>query len=102
MLYVGDFQQGLQWGYGVQRWPDGHVYTPQYTRNAALSVVNLTRCHRYSGMWRGGLREGEGEYRFSHGDRDGSGVIEDDECDCYRCGVRACTCTHTHYTLPLF
>ena len=46
-------------------------------------------------MWRGGLREGEGEYRFSHGDRDGSGVIEDDECDCYRCGVRACTYTHT-------
>ena len=45
-------------------------------------------------MWRGGLREGEGEYRFSHGDRDGSGVIDDDECDCYRCGVRACTCTH--------
>ena len=53
-------------------------------------------------MWRGGLREGEGEYRFSHGDRDGSGVIEDDECDCYRCGVRACTYTHTHLTVSLF
>ena len=49
-------------------------------------------------MWRGGLREGEGEYRFSHGDRDGSGVIEDDECDCYRCGAS----THMHARTQAF
>jgi hypothetical protein len=38
----------------------------------------------YIGQWKGGKREGEGEYRFSHGDTDGSGVIEDNECDIYK------------------
>lgn len=63
MLYAGDFEQGLRSGYGVQRWPDGHVYI---------------------GMWKQGKRELEGEYRFSYGDADGSGVIEDGECDVYK------------------
>jgi hypothetical protein len=62
-LYAGDFVGGLRSGRGVQRWPDGHVYI---------------------GQWKGGKRQGEGEYRFSHGDTDGSGVIEDNECDIYK------------------
>jgi hypothetical protein len=62
-LYAGDFQAGLRSGYGVQRWRDGHVYR---------------------GQWKLGKREGEGEYRFSHGDSDGSGMIEDHECDIYK------------------
>jgi hypothetical protein len=63
VLYAGDFEEGLRSGRGVQRWPDGHVYI---------------------GQWKRGKREGQGEYRFSHGDSDGSGVIEDNECDIYR------------------
>jgi hypothetical protein len=62
-LYAGDFEGGVRSGYGVQRWPDGHVYI---------------------GLWKQGKREGEGEYRFSHGDIDGSGTIEDNECDVYK------------------
>ena len=46
----------------MQRWPDGHVYM---------------------GDWRQDVRCGRGLYRFSHGDRDGSGYIEDNECDRY-------------------
>ena len=62
-LYAGDFEGGPRSGFGVQRWPTGHVYI---------------------GLWKHDKRNGEGEYRLSYGDSDGSGVIEDDECDVYQ------------------
>jgi hypothetical protein len=62
-LYAGDFEGGQRSGFGVQRWPTGHVYI---------------------GLWKHDKREGEGEYRLSYGDTDGSGVIEDGECDVYK------------------
>lgn len=62
-LYAGDFEAGQRSGFGVQRWPTGHVYI---------------------GLWKYDKREGEGEYRLSYGDTDGSGVIEDSECDVYQ------------------
>jgi hypothetical protein len=62
-LYAGDFEGGIRSGYGMQRWPDGHLYF---------------------GLWKHDKRETEGEYRFSHGDSDASGVIEDNECDVYK------------------
>ena len=68
-LFAGDFEGGVRSGYGVQRWPDGHVYI---------------------GLWKQGKREGEGEYRFSHGDIDGSGTIEDNECDVYKVSLALC------------
>jgi hypothetical protein len=71
-LYAGDFEGGLRSGYGVQRWPDGHIYI---------------------GLWKNDKREGEGEYRFSFGDADSSGVIEDGECDVYQAAL--------HHPLPL-
>jgi hypothetical protein len=72
-LYAGDFEGGLKSGYGVQRWPDGHVYI---------------------GLWKQGKREGNGEYRFSYGDRDGSGSIEDNECDVYKVAYSLCLRTY--------
>jgi hypothetical protein len=36
----------------------------------------------YIGEWKDDCRH-RGEYRFSYGDKNGSGAIEDDECDRY-------------------
>jgi hypothetical protein len=60
-IYAGDFKGGLRCGRGVQRWADGHVFV---------------------GEWKDDARHC-GEYRFSYGDKNGSGVIEDEECDRY-------------------
>jgi hypothetical protein len=60
-LYAGDFVGGKRCGRGVQRWRDGHVFI---------------------GEWKDDNRH-RGEYRFSYGDKDGSGVVDDDECDRY-------------------
>ena len=81
-LYAGDFEGGLRSGHGVQRWPDGHVYT---------------------GLWKHDRREGEGEYRFSHGDIDGSGMIEDNECNRYHvCHTLQLQCCLPFNTASLF
>ncbi len=60
-LFAGDFVDGKRNGRGVQRWRDGHVFIGQWLKDQR---------HR-------------GEYRFSHGDMDGSGAIEDNECERY-------------------
>jgi hypothetical protein len=60
-LFAGDFVGGQRCGRGVQRWSDGHVFI---------------------GEWKNDCRK-RGEYRFSYGDKDGSGVVDDDECDRY-------------------
>ena len=60
-LYAGDFVGGRRCGRGVQRWPDGHVFIGEWKDDSRLC----------------------GEYRFSFGDKDGSGAIEDNECDRY-------------------